>query len=416
MSGTVVGLDIGTSFIKVAIGEINANTNEFEIISVAKYPSQGLRNGVIVNIDAVTECIKNAISMVEQESGIEVVSLFASIGGSQVESRNSVGQVGVDQSGQNRALEINENAKKRAIEASKAVAIPLDKKLIHVIPQQYIIDGQGGIKKPLGMMCVRLEVAVHLVTASVTAYSNINHSINRAGFNLNNIMLNTLASSYSCLHEDEMELGSILIDLGSGTTDVMVLNEGAPVFTCSIPYGGNHVTNDIATVKGIPFAEAEKIKINSGTCWLFGTEEQEEVLIAGIVTKAPELSNKKEIHDIISPRMEEILCMVRHEVVKKSGLKRLNGSIVLTGGGALMTGIVDLVKDVFNTDSVRIGIPSDMGNYNFEYKNPDYAVAVGLAFSNVDFYSREKKLSKVSKSGDSSKKNSFLKNFFKKIM
>ena len=383
MSGIIVGLDIGTNNIRVVIGETDAD-NKIEIIGVAKKPSQGLRNGVIVNIDAAMTAIKETVEAAELTAGIEVSSVFTAIGGAQVESLNSKGQIGVDQSGKGRSLEIPESAKKRAIEAAKAVVIPLDKKLLHVIPQDYIVDGVAGFKNPVGIMGVRLEVQVHIVTASITAFANIQQCIGRAGYVIDGVMLKTLAAAYATVHDDEMELGSILIDLGGGTTDVMVLNKSAPVFTASIPVGGNLVTNDIAIVKGISNSAAEKIKLESGCCWVTCSEADEEVIIPGVGGRPPEQTTRYELCQIIEPRMDEILSMVRREVVRKANLTKLSGSIVLTGGGALMPGIVELAQSVFGTTAVRIGESADLGGLDASYRAADYATAVGLVMANKD--------------------------------
>lgn len=405
MSSVIVGLDIGTSFIRAVIAEVTPENN-LEVIGIAKRPSSGLRNGVIVNIDAAMTSIRDVIETAEQIAGMEVTSVFTAIGGAQVESLNSKGQIGVDPSGKNRSLEINDNAKKRAIEAAKAVVIPLDKKLIHVIPQEYIIDNLTGYKNPLGMMGVRLEVQVHLVTASITAYTNIQQCITRAGYMLNGVMLKTLAASYATVHDDEMDLGSILIDMGGGTTDVMVLHKGAPVYTTSIPVGGNHVTNDIAIVKGIPFAAAEKIKIESGCCWITGTEMEEEVIIPSVGGRPPEQSTRYELCQIIQSRVEEIFSMVRHQVVKNSKLTKLSGSIVLTGGGALMPGVVELAQSVWGTSSVRVGVTGRFGGGDDSYRDADYATAMGLVLAHKDIGTVEKS-HKVQKKGESGKKSGF---------
>lgn len=391
MSEIVVGLDIGTCFIKVVIAE--QIDDRLEIIGVAKRPSQGLRNGgVIVNIDAAMNSIKETIEAAEQMAGVEVTSVFTAIGGSQTESLNSKGQIGVDTSGKRRSLEINENAKARSIEAAKAVVIPLDKKLIHVIPQEYIIDGLTGYKDPVGILGVRLEVQVHIVTASITAYSNIEQCIGRAGYMLGGvIMLKTLAAAFATVHEDEMELGSILIDLGGGTTDVMVLNNGSPVFTASIPYGGNIVTNDIALVKNISNSTAERIKIESGCCWFTGTEETEEVIIPGVGGQPPERTTRYELCQIIQPRIDEIFSLVKKELVRKSKLTKLNGSIVLTGGGALMPGIVEMAQSVFGTSAVRVGESAAYGGMDNSYRSTDFATAVGLIVMNKDKASEDKR-------------------------
>lgn len=382
MSNIIVGLDIGTCNIRVIIGEVDAE-NKIEVIGVAKRPSQGLRNGVIVNIDAAMSVIKETIEAAELVAGVEVTSVYTAIGGAQVESLNSKGQIGVDSSGKGRTLEINENAKMRAIESAKAVVIPLDKKLIHVIPQEYIIDGLAGYENPVGIMGVRLEVKVHIVTASITAYSNIEQCVQRANYFINGvIMLKTLAIASAVATKEEMDLGSIIIDLGGGTTDVMVLMNGAPVFTTSIPVGGNLVTNDIAIVKGISNSVAEKIKVESGCCWNTGSESDEEVIIPGVGGRPPEQTTRFELCEIIQPRMDEIFSMVKREVVRRAGLTKLSGSIILTGGGALMPGVVELAQSVFGTSAVRLGESPDLGGVDSSYREPDFATVVGLITEN----------------------------------
>ena len=405
MSRIVVGLDIGTSFIRAVIGEITPEKG-VEIIGVAKRPSQGLRNGVIVNIDAAVSVIREAIADAELMAGVEVSSVYTAIGGSQVEGLNTQGQVGVDQSGRRRPLAIDENTKNRVIEAAKQMPISQDKKLLHVIPQEYIIDGQPGYENPLGYMGVRLEVKVHLVSASVTTYAHIEQCVIRSGYLLDGVMLKTLAASYAAVHEDEMGLGSILIDLGGGTTDVMVYSKGATVFTASIPVGGNLVTNDIAIVKQISNATAEKIKLEYGCCWINGNEMDEEVIIPGLGGRAPEQTNRYELCQIIQPRMEEIFTMVRKEIVHKSNLKELMGNIILIGGGALMPGVVELAQSVWGTENVRIGEVADLGGADSSYRGADFATAVGLVVANKDEVApnsrhRRSKESKKDSSSDS---------------
>ncbi len=415
MSNIIVGLDIGTSFVRVVIAE-NDDDGHLEIIGCAKKPSAGLRNGVIVNIDAATSVIKETIEEAEQEAGVEVTSVYTAVGGSQVESLNSRGAVAVDPTSKNRALEISESAKKRAIEVSHAVPRSPDKSLIHVIPQEYTIDTMSGVKDPIGMMGVRLEVAVHLVTASITALSNINQSLIRAGYQYDDIMLKTLASTYATVHEDERELGSILIDLGGGTTDVMVLNKGAPVYTCSIPVGGNLVTSDISVVKGIPISVAEKIKIEKGCCWIQGNEKEEEVIIPGVGGRPPELTNRYELCEIIASRMEEIFTLVKKDVVRNSNLKKLSGSIVLTGGGSLMPGVVELCESVWGTSSVRVGCAPDLGGADQSYREPDFATVTGLVIANKDSVRKEKgHKSKRMDSSSGEGKMGLLKSFIKKF-
>ncbi|MBP5251396.1 MAG: cell division protein FtsA [Treponema sp.] len=381
MSRVVAGLDIGTNFVRTVIAKIDADQN-VEVIGVAKKPSEGLRNGVIVNIDAASEVVKAVVSEAELEAGEEITEVFTAIGGSQVESLNSRGMCGVDTSEKNRRLEITESVKQRAIAAAKSIVVPIDRKLIHIIPQEYVIDGVP-FKNPIGNLGNRLEVAAHLVTASETAMATIDQCIFRAGYLNGGVKLKTLAAAATALHTDEMELGTVLIDLGAGTTDIMVLNKEAPVFTASIPLGQNLVTNDIAVIKSIPFAQAEKIKLESGCCFTECDGLEENVIIPGVGGKGPELSTKYEIAQIIESRMEEIIKEVMKKVVKKSGLVTLGGGIVLTGGGAFMNGVVDLCQKMWKTSAVRTGCSGDYGfSRDQSYRDPDFATAMGLVLLN----------------------------------
>ncbi len=416
MNSTIVGLDIGTSFIKVVIGEVDQDSKNLEVIGFSKFASSGLRNGNIVNIDAVTSSIKAAVEDAEQKAGLEVNSVYVSIGGSQVFSRNSNGVVGVDPRGRNTPMEISEEARQRAIISAKSVAIPFGNDLIHIIPQEYTIDGQKGIRNPIGMMGVRLEVNTHLVMLTKTANANIQQCIIRAGYQLNGLVLKTLAQAYAVVHDDEMELGSILIDLGGGTTDAMVLYKGAPIYTCSYDYGGISVTQDIASCKGIPFDAAEKIKIESGAAWLFGNEDKEEVIIPGVGGRGPESTDRVEIFNIIVARLEEIMKHIKHEIVANSGLSELNGSIILTGGGAMMNGIIEFTQYIWQTSSVRVACSPDFGGVSNDYRNADYATAVGLLCANKNAEGKEKKHYRQEKSPYSAQNSESRKRSFKEIL
>ncbi|MCR5289606.1 MAG: cell division protein FtsA [Treponema sp.] len=376
MLSSVVGLDIGTSFVRAAIGEIGEN-GEVEIIGVASRPSAGLRNGVIVNIEAAMSIIKDTLEAAEQNAGDEVKSCVTAIGGTQIESLNSRGLVAVTSHGKSNR-EITSQDVERVIEAANAIQIPMDREMLHVVPQEYIVDGLRGIKDPIHMMGLRLEAEVHIVTASKTAIQNVRACVSRAGYALDGVKLKTLAATEAVVHEDELELGSILIDLGAGTTDVIVLVHGAPVSTVSIPVGGNLVTNDISIVKGIPTAVAEKIKIESGNCWLPGIGEPESVIIPGVGGRPPEETTQVELCQIIQPRIEEIFTMVRNAIVRKTNIRQLSGNIILTGGGAQMKGIVELAQNVFGTTAVRLGIPEMLGGIEEDYRRPEFATAVGL--------------------------------------
>lgn len=381
MNNIFVGLDLGSCFVRAVIGE-EIGEGKIEIIGTAQKPSAGLRNGVIVNRESAMECIKACVEEAEQKAGYEVYSCITAIGGIQIDSMNSTGLVAIASHGKG-AREINRSDIDRVLEAANAVNIPYDRKILHLIPQNYIIDGTSSCKNPLGNIAVRLEAEVHIITASKTAIANITQCVERAGYSVGGVMLKTLAAMHAVMGEDERELGSIIIDLGGGTTDVIVINNDAPICTVSVPVGGNLVTNDIAIVKGISPATAEKIKIENGCCWEGAMEGGGEVIIPGAGGRAPEVCSREEIcMGIIEPRMREIFTMVRDEVINKANTT-LSGNIILTGGGALMPGAVQLAEDVFGTSAVRLGLPGDFGGIQEEYRRPDFATAIGLVLGHL---------------------------------
>lgn len=377
----IVGLDIGTCFIRVAIGDIDENGN-VQIAGTSKVKSDGLRNGIILNIEAAKAAIKTAIEMAEQNAGVEVTSVYTAIGGQQVSSLDSHGIVGISKT-RNNSREITHSDITRVLECARQLKIPPDRQLLHVIPQKYIVDGiETGVVAPVDRMGDRLEADVHIITTAKSTIQNVKLCMERSGYDINGVMLKTLAATEAVVHEDEKDLGSILIDLGAGTTDVIVLLHGAPVCTCSIQVGGNLVTNDIAIVKGVSVATAEKIKLESGCCWLEGIQNDTEVIIPGVGGRAPEACSKSQICQIIQARMEEIFKMVRKAVVQNSPIKQLAGNIILTGGGAQMEGVVELAQAVFHTSSVRLGIPEKLGGIEEDYRKAEFATAVGLVIQN----------------------------------
>lgn len=412
MSDIIVGLDLGTSAIRVVIGEF-AEDNSLQIIGLGCCPSSGLRNGAIVNIESAMHDLKKAILDAELSSGQEVSSCITAIGGAQIESLDSRGFVAVANHG-NGSREITKSDVDRVLEAATAVVIPMDRKILHVIPQQYTIDGQAGIKDPLNNIGVRLEAAVHIITCSVTSIQNIQRCITRAGYGIDSIMLKTLAAAQAVMTAEELELGSILIDLGGGTTDVLVVYKGAPICTASIPVGGILVTNDIAIGKGISFETAEQIKVKSGCCWepsLVGADD--DVIIPGVGGRAPVSVPKSDICNILQPRMRELLMLVREQIIQKTTVRQLSGNIILVGGGAQMFGIVELAQDVFNTEAVRIGIPSTLGSAVSEYRTPEYATAAGLLASNIDKHAaKDYNIQKEKSFGFLSGLAKFFKDFF----
>lgn len=373
MDRTLVGLDIGTTKVTAAIGEYS-DEGRLEIVGLGSSPSYGLRRGVVINIESTLKSVYAAIEAAEQQAGREVDSVITGIAGGHIEGLNSRGVVAVTGKGR----EITQADVDRVIDAAKAVVIPIDREVLHVIPQEYIVDDSGAIKDPIDMIGVRLEAEVHIITGSVTSAQNLVKCVNRAGFKVDEIVLESLAASKAVLTADEMELGVLLIDLGGGTTDIILHLEGAPYFTSVLPVGGSQVTGDLAIMLKTPNESAERIKREAGCCYApLVEEESEPVIIPGVGGRPPLAVQRADISGIIEPRMMEIFQMVRERVEKKGYLKHLGGGVVLTGGGALLPGTVELAQEVFET-AARVGQPGNLGGIGSEYQSPEYATAVGL--------------------------------------
>ena len=261
----------------------------------------------------------------------------------------------------------------------------MDRQVIHVIPQSYIVDEQRGVKDPRNMIGVRLEAEVHIITGSVTSVQNLVKCVNRASLTVDEYMFHSLAAIKSVMSEEERELGSILIDLGGGTTDVLIIADGAPLLTAVLPVGGIQVTNDISIVKGISAETAERIKLDAGCCWLPLIEDNEEVILPGVGGRPPVIIPRSEICEIIQPRMAEIFSMVSEKISSVTRSRQLSGNVIITGGGALLPGVVELASEIFQTQAVRIGIPGNFGGLTSEYRSPDYATVLGLV---LDAYER----------------------------
>lgn len=417
----IVGLDIGTSVIRVVIAEINDETGKLEIIGTAAKESGGISKGSIVNIEKAKVAIKNAIEAAEYNAGAVVESVVLGIGGSQIEGKNSRAVVPVRSNGRSNR-EITAEDVSKVIENATEILSSEYREKLHVIPQDYIVDGVSGIKEPVNMMGTKLEVEVHIITEAKTVLQNIRSCISRSGYFLDNVMLNTLAQTMSVCQQDEMDLGSIVIDLGAGTTDALVLIKGAPISTTSIQVGGNLVTNDISIVMGIPVAVAEKIKIESGCCWapMITEANDREVILPGIGGRAPEIVLQSQLCSIIQARVAQIFTMIKSAIVKdtKDTITQLSGNIILTGGGARMDGVVELAQAVFKTSSVRVGKPEPMGGIEEDYRTPEFATAVGLVIGNQELLknrARTKKVKKASGSAAKNKNQSVLKTIFKSL-
>ncbi|HOT63654.1 MAG TPA: cell division protein FtsA, partial [Treponemataceae bacterium] len=327
-----------------------------------------------------------AVEAAEMMSGVEATRCVIGIGGTHIDGLNSRGVVAVTGKGRDNR-EIGQEDINRVIDAAKAVVIPMDRQVIHVVPQSYIVDEQRGVKDPRNMIGVRLEAEVHIVTGSVTSVQNMVKCVNRANLAVDEYMLHALAAVRAVMTEEERELGSVLVDLGGGTTDVLVIADGAPLLTAVLPVGGIQVTNDISIVKGVSAETAERIKLDAGCCWLPLIEESEEVIIPGVGGRPPVVIPRSEICEIVQPRLAEILTMVREKVDSVSRTRQLSGNVVLTGGGALMPGVVELAGEIFGTQAVRIGVPGSFGGLTGEYRSPDYATVLGLV---LDAHDRRK--------------------------
>ncbi|MEE8589755.1 MAG: cell division protein FtsA [Spirochaetia bacterium] len=371
----IVGLDIGTTKVCVIIGGFN-DSGQLEITGVGTTPSRGLRRGVVINIETTVRSIAAAVEAAEMMSGREVISVFTGIAGGHIEGINSRGVVAVT----GRGREITREDVDRVIDAAKAVVIPMDREVLHVIPQEFVVDDQGGIKNPIGMVGVRLEAEVHIITGAVTSAQNIVKCVNRAGFKVNDIVLEPLASSKAVLTQDEKELGVLLIDLGGGTTDVLLHLEGAPYHTEVLSVGGDQVTNDISIMLKTPLEAAEKIKVQAGCCYAPLVQEDEEVHIPGVGGRPPRTIMRSELVEIVQPRMAEILGMIREQIDRKGYLNILGGGVVVIGGGSLLTGTAELATEIFNLPA-RTGYPVKLGGLVEEYYNPMYATGVGLVMS-----------------------------------
>lgn len=365
----LVGLDIGTTKIACVVGEVTHDG--IDIIGIGQAPSRGLRKGVIVNIEATVEGIKRACEEAELMAGCNITSVYAGIAGGHIKGINSHGIVAI----KNR--EVSQSDIHRVIDAAKAVAIPLDREVIHVLPQEFIVDHQDGIREPVGMSGVRLEAKVHIISASISSAQNIVKCANRCGLTVNEIVLESLASSESTLTHDEKELGVVLVDIGGGTTDIVVYNNGSVAHTAVLTIGGNHITNDIAVGLRTPALDSEKLKIKygCGLASLVGKDESIEVPSVG--GRKPRLLSRQILAEIIEPRVEEIFKLVKEEVIRAGFGDTISSGVVLTGGATLIPGMTELGEQIFD-HPVRLGSPRGVGGLIDAAKNPVYATGVGL--------------------------------------
>ncbi len=382
MEELIVGLDIGTSKICAVVGEVRPD-GMVDIIGMGSHPSIGLRKGVVINIENTVNSIKEAIEEAETMAGCEISSVYCGIAGGHIKGFNSHGVIAL----KNREVGTRDIA--RVIDAARAVAIPMDREVIHTLPQEFIVDDQGGISDPSGMSGVRLEVKIHIVTGAVTSAQNIIKCANRAGLDVYDIVLESLASSEAILIDEEKNLGVALIDFGGGTTDLAIFSENSIKHTSVLTLGGDNLTNDIAIGVRTPFKEAEKIKIKYG-CGLTSLIGKEETIkVPSVGGREPRTVDRQLLGEILEPRVEEIFSLIHHEMVRSGYDDLVTSGVVVTGGSALLPGVPEIVEQVFNMPA-RIGYPSNIGGLKEIVNSPMYATAVGL----VLYGAREKQRSK----------------------
>jgi len=366
----IVGLDIGTSKVVAIVGEVTPD-GDIEVIGIGSHPSRGLKKGVVVNIESTVQSIQRAVEEAELMAGCQIHSVYAGIAGSHIRSLNSHGIVAI------RDKEVSTADVERVIDAARAVAIPADQRILHILPQEFIIDNQEGIREPIGMSGVRLEAKVHMVTGAVSAAQNIIKCVRRCGLEVDDIILEQLASSYSVLTDDEKELGVALIDIGGGTTDMAVFTEGAIRHTSVIPIAGDQVTNDIAVALRTPTQHAEEIKIKYACALTQLASPDETIEVPSVGDRAARRLARQTLAEVVEPRYEELFTLVQAEL-RRSGFEDLCAAgIVITGGSAKMEGVVELAEEIFHMP-VRLGLPQYVGGLVDVVKNPIYSTGVGL--------------------------------------
>jgi len=370
----IVCLDIGTTKICAIVAE-RAESGA-DVVGIGTHPSKGLRKGVVVDIDATVDSIKHAVEEAELMADCEISSVYAGIAGGHIEGFNSHGIVAV------KDREVGSNDLRRVIDAAKAVAIPMDREVIHVIPQEFIIDDQDGIREPLGMSGVRLEAKIHIVTAAVTSAQNIVKCANKAGLNVVDIVLEPLASAEAVLAGDERDLGVCLIDIGGGTTDLAVFADGSIKHTSVLGLGGYHITNDIAVGLRTPFEEAERIKKRFGVASARYLGSDDVITVPSVGGRRPREVSRKILCEIIEPRIDEVLSLARQELLKAGIGDRIPSGVVLTGGCSALNGIAELAEEIFESP-VRGGSPTRVGGLQDVVRSPMYATGVGLVLYGI---------------------------------
>lgn len=390
----IVGLDIGTSKVVAIVGEI-ASDGRVSIVGIGSHKSSGLKKGVVVNIESTVQSIQRAIEEAELMAGCQIHSVYVGIAGSHIRSLNSHGIVAI------KDREVYPQDLDRVIDAAQAVAIPADQRILHILPQEYLIDEQEGVKEPLGMSGVRLEAKVHLVTCAVNAAQNIEKCIRRCGLEVEDIILEQLASSYAVLTPDERELGVCLVDIGGGTTDIAIFTEGAIRHTGVIPIAGDQVTNDIAMALRTPTQHAEEIKIRYACALAKLTGAEETIKVPSVGDRPARDLSRQALAEVVEPRYDELFTLVQAEL-RRSGYEDLVAAgIVLTGGTSKMEGVVELAEEIFHMP-VRLGAPYDVQGLKDIVSNPIYSTGVGLLLYGKEkggnkFYAHDEQESVMSK-------------------
>ena len=368
----LVGLDVGTSKVAAIVGEMMDDAS-LEIIGLGAAESRGIRRGAVVNLEAAVDSIKKAIEEAELMAGIAIDSVHLTVSGPHIKGFNSRGVIAV--AGKNR--EITRDDVRRAIEAAKAVALPAGREILHVLPQDFVVDDQDGIGAPVGMTGARLEVNVHIVTGAVSATQNLVACVNRAGIHVADTVVAQLAASESVLTPDEKDLGVALLDIGGGTTDLAIFERGALWHTAVLGIGGDHFTNDIAVGLRTPIPDAEKVKRRSGCSLSTLVDEEETIEVASVGGRRPRVMARRILSDILQPRAEEIFHQAWDEVRRAGHEKSLNSGIVITGGGAILDGMPEIAEQIFDLP-IRRGSPSSVGGLSDHVNSPTFATAVGV--------------------------------------
>ncbi|MFA9461412.1 cell division protein FtsA [Thiohalorhabdus methylotrophus] len=366
----IVGLDIGTSKVCAVVGTRTADGG-LEIIGIGRHPSRGLRKGVVVNIESTVASIRAAVEEAELMAGCSIDAVWAGIAGSHIRGHNSQGVVAI------KNQEVDEADVQRVMENGRAFALPTDQKILHVLPQEFIIDNQEGVREPIGMSGVRLEAKIHVITGAVSAVQNIIKCVRRCDLEVNDVVLEQVASSEAVLSDDERELGVCMVDIGGGTSDIAVFTQGSLRHTAVLPVGGDQITSDIAFALRTPTWAAEEIKQKYGCALTDLIKEDEEIDVPSVGGREPRKLARQTLTEIIQPRVEELFNLVQEEL-RRSGLEEVVASgIVLTGGSSQMEGMQDLAEEIFHAP-VRLGVPEGVGGLNDVVRNPMYATGVGL--------------------------------------